>query len=258
MKTRELVILNRKGKRMPATLRIPEGTVYGTALLVHGLAAWKEQPTLIVIADAIVNAGYQVLTFDGADALRGPDASYWNSTTTGYIADVEDVIEYMRSKEWYAGPLLLAGHSLGAMCAVHYARKYPSTPTKLLLVAPAISWRLDRSDNILRRIQWTMKVVKTVKEKERKTGEKFFNPLYPPWILDYFKYDTRKDAPHVHVPALIVSAGDDLIVAGPEAQTALTALFPDAKQVIIPHASHIFHKHEKELADTIRTWLTSS
>ena len=258
MEAHELVILNRNGKRMPATLRVPEGNLQGTVLLMHGLAAWKEQPTIVVIAEALVSAGYQVLTFDGADALRGPDASYWNSTTTGFITDMEDVVEHAKQQDWYTAPLLLAGHSLGALCVVRYARTNPDTATKLLLVAPAISWRLDRSDRLMSRVRWTAKVVKVVKNKERTTGEKFFNPLYPPWILDYFKYDTRKDAPHVHVPALVISAGDDLIVAGPEAQTALTALFPDAKQVIIPHASHIFHEHEKELADTIKVWLSSS
>ena len=243
---------------MPATLRIPEGSVRGTVLLMHGLAAWKEQQTIVVIAEAMVSAGYQVLTFDGADALRGPDASYWNSTTTGFIADLEDVVEYARQQDWYSAPLLFAGHSLGALCVVHFARIHPDTATKLLLVAPAISWRLDRSDRIVSRIRWTAKVVQIVKKKERATGEKFFNPLYPPWILDYFKYDTRKDAPHVHLPTLIISAGDDLIVAGPAAQATLTALFPNARQKVVPHASHIFDKHEEELADTIKEWLTSS
>ncbi|MEK7201744.1 MAG: alpha/beta fold hydrolase [Patescibacteria group bacterium] len=258
MEVREFVFLNRNGKRMPATLRIPEGTVRGTMVLMHGLAAWKEQPTILVIANAIVRAGYQVLTFDGADALRGPDASYWSSTTSGFIEDLEDVLAYCTQQDWHKLPLALAGHSLGALCVVHYARQHPGVVSKLVLVAPAISWRIDRSDRMIDRIRWTMKVVRIVKKKEQEIGEKFFNPLYPPWILDYFKYDTRKDAPHVHVPALIVSAGDDLIVAGPKAQAALTRLFPDATQVVVPHASHIFHEHEKELTDTITQWLSSS
>jgi pimeloyl-ACP methyl ester carboxylesterase len=256
METRELVILNRNGKRMPATLRIPEGSVRGTALLVHGLAAWREQDVLVVMAGALVNAGYQVLTFDGADALRGPDASYWHSTTTGFIADVEDVMEFAQAEAWYQGPLLLAGHSLGAMCVVQYARRNPDVAVKLLLVAPAISWWLDRSDRVLSRVRWTATLVRLIKEKERRTGEKFFNPLYPPWILDFFKYDTRKDAPYVSVPVLVVSAGDDLVVAGPQRQAALSARFPNATQVVVPGASHTFHEHEEELADTITTWLT--
>ncbi len=258
MEIRELEIRNRNGKRMPATLRVPVGDVRGTVVLLHGLAGWKDQSTVVAIAGGVARAGYQVITFDGADALRGPDASYWNSTTTGFIEDMEDVIAFVESQDWYQAPLVLAGHSLGAMCVVRYARMHPKEVTKLLLVAPGISWTTDRSGKFLKKIRFTAKVVSILSKRQKENGEKFLMPLYPPWIFDFLKYDTRKDAPSVAVPVLVVSAGDDLVVAAPTVHEALTGLFPQATHVIIPHASHIFLEHERELADTITQWLTSS
>lgn len=258
METQELVLLNRNGKRISMTLRVPHGEPRGTLVLMHGLAGWKDQPTVLTAAHAGVDSGYQVLTFDGVDALRGPDASYWNSTTTGFIHDLEDVLAYTAEQDWYRLPLVLAGHSLGAMCVVRYVRKHPDSASRLLLIAPAVSWKRDRTDKFMHRIRFVTNGVAARKRAEKEGGEKLVMPLYLPWILDYLRYDTFVDAAHVTVPTLVISAEKDLAVAGPEIHAALTKRFKNATQVVIGDADHVFGAHEQELADTIKQWLTSS
>ncbi len=255
MQQEELVLQNRHGKRLSTTVRTPEGVVKGTVVVLHGLAGWKDQSTILVMADAFVHAGYRTVTFDGANCLRGPDASFWQHTVTGFIEDTEDVIAYVRTQPWFADPLLLAGHSLGALCAVRYAKVHKNI-AKLVLVAPAISLLNDRGARFLRKLGYMMKVVRILTKRQKETGEKFLLSLYPPWLFDYLKYDVRKDVPAIDIPVLIVSAGDDMVVAGPGAHGALTQSFAHAVHEIIPDASHIFHEHEAALADTITTWLT--
>lgn len=255
MNKEELVLRNRHGKRLNTTVRTPKSAPKGTVVVLHGLAGWKDQSTILVMADACVRAGYVTVTFDGANCLRGPDASFWHHTVTGFIEDTEDVVAYVKEQVWCNGPLLLAGHSLGALCAVRYAKVHKNI-AKLVLVAPAICLLKDRGERMLRKILYVSKVVKILAKRQKETGERFLLSLYPPWLFDYLKYDIRKDVPYIDVPVLIVSAGDDMVVAGPGAHGALTQSFANAVHEIIPEASHIFHEHEAALADTITTWLT--
>jgi pimeloyl-ACP methyl ester carboxylesterase len=114
----------------------------------------------------------------------------------------------------------------------------------------------DRGGRVFAKLLHTLDAVRILGKREKETGEKFLIPLYPPWIFDYLGYDTRKDAPHVHVPVFVISAGGDLVVASPDVHEDLARRFPDAVHAIIPHASHTFHEHEAALADTITAWLT--
>jgi len=252
METRELTLTNRHEKRLLSTLRLPEGTARGTVLVLHGLAGWREQSTVVTIATALTEAGYVTLTFDGADCLRGPDASFLNATTTGFVEDAEDVIAFMKESSWFQGPFMLAGHSLGALVATRLERLHPGTATKLWLVAPAICWYKDRSGKFLKRIHFLSRQVRAMRKKG------VLMPIYPKWIWDYFSYDIRKDAPYCECPVFIISAGDDLTVARSHAHEKLATLFPHATHTTIEHATHTFTGHETELTDTIKLWDTSS
>lgn len=256
MQTREFEIRNRHGKRLSSTISTPEGEPKGTVVLLHGLAGWKDQETLRVMRDAAVEAGYQTLSFNGSDSLRGPDASFWRGTTTGFIEDMEDALAYARTESCITGPLILAGHSLGALAAVRYAKRHPMLVQRLVLVAPAISFLTDSTGRIRERIRTAVRRMRRLKELEEEMGERFVLPLYPPWVFDYLKYDTRRDALQVEIPVLIISAGEDEIVAGPRAHEHLANMFTQAEHVVIPNARHLFDEHEDELAATISAWLT--
>lgn len=216
--------------------------------MLHGLAGWREQSTVITIAEALTKAGYITLTFDGANCLRGPDASFANATTTGFVEDAEDVIAYMKEASWFQGPFILAGHSLGALVATRLERLHPGLALKLLLVAPAICWYKDRSGKFLKRIHFLARQVRAMRESGR------LMPIYPKWILDYVSYDIRKDAPYCACPTHIISAGDDLTVARSRDHEKLTHIFPHATHVTIPDATHTFAGHEQELTESILRW----
>lgn len=250
METRELTLTNRHGKRLLSTLRLPEGEVRGTALVLHGLAGWREQSTVVLIATALTESGYITLTFDGADCLRGPDASFPNATTTGFVEDAEDVIAYMKDAQWYQGPFMLAGHSLGGLVAARLENLHPGLATKLLLVAPAICWYKDRSGKFFKRIHFLSRQVRAMRKKG------VLMPIYPKWIRDYFSYDIRKDAPYCACPTFIISAGDDLTVARAAEHEKLATRFPNATHVVIEDANHIFMDHEQELTQTIQEWMS--
>jgi pimeloyl-ACP methyl ester carboxylesterase len=253
MPKNDFVFENRNGKRIQGTIRKPTGKAKGTVILLHGLGGWKEQPLIVIVGDAISKSGYNVCTFDGADGAKGPDSDFRMSTTTGYVEDLEDVVEYVKNTEWNQRPLILAGHSLGGLTALHYVRKHPTQVSKLILFAPAVSWKHGLSITFLGGLWWL------ARNKNRTYGPDHQKlPLDRKWLLDFMKYDALRDAPYISAPALIISASRDKTVVSPRAQFALATRFPNALSVVIPGAGHVFWKHERKLADTITQWLTSS
>ena len=254
MKTKDFTIKNREDKRILATLRKPEDALKGTMVLLHGLGGWKEQPLLVIIADTICRNGYNVVTFDGADGAKGPDGNFEHHTTTGYIHDLEDVLGYLKDQDWYSGPLILAGHSIGALVSLHHTRTHPAQISKLILLAPAVSWTSGLNPLIFSGGLWWL-----LRNKNKTPGpERSKLPLDRGWLTDFMKYNMNHDASYVSAPTLIISASRDRTVANPIAQFGLAKRFPDALSVVIPGAGHVFWKHEKRVADTITKWLTSS
>lgn len=250
----DFFIVNRRGKRISATLELPEGTPKGFALALHGLAGWKDQTAVKAMREGALRAGYTTLSFDGADCLKGPDASFWNSTTTGFLEDTEDVIAYAKEQSWYLPHVILLGHSLGGMVALRLVRMYNDLFEAMVLVAPAISWNKDRAGRFLKRVQFL-----TTKVRATPNSHGAYMPLYPKWILDFLSYDSRRDAPFVTCRTLIVSAGNDHVVAEPKAHEALGRRIHGATtHVVLPEAVHTFEKHSDELTDTIQSWLSSS
>lgn len=244
------MIENRNGKRMPATLRYPNGDAVGTALVLHGLAGWKDQACVAVIANALTELGYTTLVFDAADGAKAPDANFAHATTSGYVEDIEDAVTFLKSQPWYRAPFVLAGHSQGALAALRYTRTHSDVVTRLLMVAPAVSWKTDAHIGMLTRLRL------------KKTDTNFKqNPtvtLYPKWIFDYFSFNGMKDASFVSVPTLIVSAQNDEFVADARVHEKLSKKFPFATHRILLGARHEFIGFEVVLADTIKEWLTSS
>ena len=236
---------------MPATIRRPAIAPRGTAIVVHGLAGWKDQPTVTVMAEAATGAGLISVTFDDSNGVMGPDMVGSESTPTSHLRDLDDVVTYVQEQQWYVAPLSLMGHSLGGLISLKYAFDHPGRVSTLVLVAPSVVWHKDNNRAFWKKIRFSAHAMKNRDERIPAAT------LYPKWIFDFMKYDARKYASVVAVPTLIISGGDDVIVAHAPEHEKLAASMPNGTHAVILGASHIFALHEQELADTIAAWHTS-
>lgn len=252
METKELMLANRDGKRMPSTLRMPRGAPKGTVVLVHGLGGLRDQTLLRRMAESLANDGYAAFSFDDSHAIRSIDARFFDATATKSVRDLEDAIGYAKAAEWFSPPLVLLGHSMGGFAAVRYARLHPEDAKQLVLLAPATYWRTLKG-TILFGLLWLV----TGRQKIFAIDEEHA-VLGRAWMLDFLKYDARRDAKRIAVPTLIVSAGLDEVVDTPAQHARFAARFPHATHVTIAGANHDFDGREDEVVATIRQWLTSS
>jgi alpha-beta hydrolase superfamily lysophospholipase len=253
MQKRSLMFKNRDDKRIQAELRTPEGAAKGTIVLSHGLGGWKEQPLLVMIAEELCQKGYVVFTYDAADGAKAPDGDFTNATTTDFLGDLEEVITYVTNADWFVGPLILAGHSMGGLVSLSFARKHPARVSKLMLIAPAVSWK----EGVLVSFPLGLWWLSANKNKAYGPDHRRI-PLDRKWLIDFMRFDMKRDAPYVSVPTLIVSASKDGTIASTKAHQSLAHRFPKATLVVIPGAKHVFWKYEHKVADTMVKWLTSS
>jgi len=250
METRELILTNRHGKRVPVTYRIAD-SAKGTFVLLHGIGGWKDQRVMRAIIDPVYQSGYNVVTFDAADGPNAPDADSLAGTTTGFREDLEDVIAHIKSESWYTAPLSLGGHSLGALVSVEYAAQHADVE-QLVLAAPAISWR--EYQYILPVGSWWL-----MRGKVRMPGPELRHYwLGRPWLNDFLGRDMKKLAPTLSIPTLIVIGSRDGLVGTIKTHKKFAELFPKAEFKTVTGANHTFHPHEEALAATIEQWLTSS
>lgn len=253
METRELMLVNRDGKRMPATLAFPSGELKGTALVLHGIGGWRTQEVLRAAADALVRSGYAALRFDESDGITAPDGDFFHNTTTHYLRDLEDAIDFVRAQEWYKAPLVLAGHSMGGLVAARYASEHPNDVSRLILLAPAVS---------LRSMWWTqlpfalMWIIRGHWKMLGIEGKEFV--LGPDWLRDFRRFNGYRYAPRIAAPTLVISAERDHTVATPAEHRRYAHRFPKGEHSTIAWADHDFEGREDEVAATITQWLTSS
>jgi len=249
----EEVLVNRHQKRIPITVRVPEREQKGTALVLHGLGGWKDQAIIAQTADSLCSLGYRTFAFNAADGSRGPDGDFFTQTTSGYQEDVEDVMKQVRGDSSYQEPFVLVGHSVGGLVALRYASEHPEHVSKLILLAPAVSWKMLWWAQLPFFFLWMLQGKRKWPGPE---GEPFY--LGRNWMFDFFTFDGFRYARKISVPTLVVSAEKDQTVARPEEHTRFVQKFSHAVQEVVPEAGHAFSGQEKEVAGIVTSWLTSS
>ena len=138
-------IKNRKGLNMAIKLNYsPERTK--CVFLEHGLGARKEYPHMKVLEDLFARHGYNVVNIDACDSNNASEKSDTGITFTGHYQDLEDVIEWAKTKKFYKEPFALAGQSLGAQAVVMYAGNYPEKVN--LLVPVAFCWIDGKTESL--------------------------------------------------------------------------------------------------------------
>lgn len=256
----KVFIQNRKDEKISVLIEKQKSPV-GLAFVMHGLGGFKEQPHIETFASAFKEKGFTVVRFDTTNTLGSgeSDGNYEDATTTNYYEDLEDVIEWAKTQDWYQDPFALAGHSLGGISTALYAENYPE---RVLAVAPI-------STVVSGELSMEIPSRKTSFEEWERTGWKVSESESQPGVIkrlkwshvaDRLKYNLLPKAANLSMPVLLI-VGDKDEGTPPEHQQLLYDAIPsDKKELhVIEGAPHTFREteHLKQVKDIFLNWIDS-
>ena len=105
------------------------GTGRDTVIMLHG--GWGGEHSELISAVSDLENQFHFIFYDQRGSLRSP----FPDSLISFDQHIEDV-ERLR-KELNIDKLIIAGHSMGAVLASAYAKKYPANIRQLVLLAPA-------------------------------------------------------------------------------------------------------------------------
>ena len=248
-------IENRQGQKIVVQIENETGKA-GLVFIVHGLSGNKEQLHIQVYAESFIENDYVVVLWDSTNTLGESDGKLEDATLTNYFLDMEDVVEWSESQDWYSEPFVVAGHSLGGACNILYATKYPDKVKALAPTSAFLSWNAYKDSLESGTLESWKKNGYKEEESQSKPGLiKRYN-----WTLaeNLQKYELFAKAREIDVPVLLVVGSDD-DGTPPSSQERFLQNLPDdnGSLYIIHGAGHKFtqEKHLNEIKEIMSDWI---
>jgi pimeloyl-ACP methyl ester carboxylesterase len=262
MTTEKFTIKNRHGLKLVIQVDTPDNST-NLVFIAHGQGGHKEQKHIEAFAQAFLENNFRAVRFDATHSIGESEGDIMDVTYTGYIEDLEDVINWARTQSWFQQPYALCGHSMGGTSTCWYAEHHPE---EILCVAPlAVVVNFEIYDD------YKKKHDPGFMEGWEKRGYFESESRSKPGVVkrvgwgvaeDLKKYDLLKYASKLTMPVLLM-AGDQDTSTPYEQQELLFSNIPARNKHIIEvkDAEHSFWSEEagdkkfEEVKKIISSWL---
>lgn len=252
-KTMKTFIKNRDGNKVAVV--VEESTSPGKlAFVMHGLGGKKDQGHIRAMADAFLENGYTVVSWDAVHTFgESEGGDYEDATITNYYADLEDVIAWASKQDWYKEPFVLCGHSLGGISVALFAEKHPEKVKALAPISTVVSGELSMKTKADDLESWKRDGIRVTMSFDGKIEKR----LKWSHMEDRLKYNLLDQVDKLKMPVLMV-VGEKDDPTPPEHQQVLYDKLPGKKEIhIIKRALHSFYEpHEQaELKHLLKVWV---
>ena len=249
-----VLIRNRKNQNVAVLVEKAKENK-GLAFVMHGLGGFKEQPHIKTFADAFLASGFSVVRFDTTHSFGESDGNYEDATTTNYYEDLEDVIKWAKTQDFYAEPFFLAGHSLGGISVGLYAENAPGEVKGVALISTVVSGALSFEAHDSKELEKWKKNGIRVKESATKPGQ--FKTLKWSHMEDRLQHDLLLKVNNLTMPVLLI-VGEQDTSTPPKHQKILYEAIPGEKELhVIKDAPHTFREeaHLHNIKNIFLEWI---
>jgi len=202
------------------------GETRASVVLVHGLAATKDNPELVAVATSLQDRGFDVLAYDA----RGHGESSGICT----LGDLEryDVAAAVAHASGSGLPVLVVGASMGGIAVLRHAADDPSLAGVVTVSTPA-DWRLHRSPGTL-----ALTGMSRTRAGRAFAARLFRVRLSPHWSN---AEPQRSLAARVTSPLAVVHGERDRFIPAREAAGLFSASGGERRLFLVPRMGHAFH-----------------
>ncbi len=211
------------------------------AILCPGYLDSKDYKHMTNLAEMLSNEGYTAVRFDptGTWDSEGNISQY---TTTQYLTDIRNVLEYMSEQGKYEH-ILIGGHSRGGQVALLYAARDLRIS---VVVAIMPSGRSTATDERMAEWKRTGFSKSTRELPEGKPGKKtFIVPIS--YADDKDKYDVLTDVKKIRVPTIFIAGELDNSCPKEMVQEIFESANEPKKFVVIPKMTHDYKLKDEEV-----------
>lgn len=247
-------IKSRKGRKIAINIYENDENK-GLVFIMHGLGGFQDQDQIKKTVEPFHQKGYTAITFDAGDTIGDSEGNYEDATVTSYYSDLEDVVAWSKTQDFYKEPFVLAGHSLGAFCSVLYAENFPERIKALAPMATVISGKKSLEAHSKEEMEEWKSSGWRVKISNSKPG----TVMRLKWshIEDRLKYDATSKIDKLTMPVLLIVGSEDTVTPYKHQKELLDKL-PGKKELnIIEGSQHTFRgeEHLKKMQEYISNWL---
>ena len=241
MKIEKTRIPSAKGN-LAATIHYPERKTEWLAILCPGKLDSKDYKHLVGLADGLNKQGYTVVRFEPTGTWES-DGDISDYTTTQYLEDIKNVLDYMLRQASYKH-ILLCGHSRGGQVSILYASRDPRISLVLGIMPSSKRTMTGQCYDEWKKTGFKVSYRDLPNDKSRR--REFRVPFSH--AKDMGQYDVIEDVKRIKVP-IILAAGelDDVVL--PE---YVKEIFDNANEpkkiIVIPGIGHDYRYNDSEVA----------
>lgn len=252
------IIKNRYGLNVVVEYTAVENP-QGLAFVQHGFSGFKEQPHILKMAETFQKHNISTVLFDATHAFGESDGSLEHARLGKHAEDLEDVIAWAKTQDWYIEPFVLAGHSFGGASVLSYASQYSEDVKAIAPLSSVVSGNLI-VESLKKYEPEEWEEIQTqgyvIKESSSKAGArgKVVKELYD----EMMQHDFLKTAGRLTMPTLLIVGEEDRLAMA--AQKALFEKLPEPKEFhFIKGCGHTFRSDDElsALQTHLSNWITN-
>ena len=227
---------------LAAVIHYPKEKTRQLAILCPGYLDSKDYQHLVGLAEILSEQGYTAVRFDptGTWESQGNISDY---TTTQYLEDIKNVLEYMLSQDVYEH-ILIGGHSRGGQLSILYAARDPRI-SRVLGIMPSSG----RTMTGQRYGEWRKNGV-SVDYRELPNNKEKLKEFRVPFshAQDRDKYNVVEDVKLIKIPTIFIAGELDETVLPEYVKEIFDSANKPKKFIVIPGIGHSYRKNDNEIA----------